>query len=99
MHGDPLVLEDSVLHRLAGAHLGRAHEQVDVLGVFREVHRLFRGGIASTDDGHFFTLENRARTVANRARAYAPTPQRLFGGYSESSRRGAGGHDDAVRLY
>src|SRR5690606_5848806 len=47
-------IEDTLLHNVRGAHFIASHEQVYLTAELCEVGRLFRGGVASTNDCHVF---------------------------------------------
>jgi len=73
------VLQHAVLHGFAGAHLLAAHEQMHVLPVLGEVHRLLRGAVAAAHHPQLLVLEDGARTVADGARGDAARPKLVLG--------------------
>ena len=91
-----LVAEHAVLHNLAGAEEGLAHDEIDLLGQSCQIVRLFAGCVAASHHGHYLLAVEEA--VASGTGTHALAHVRLFVGEPEVLGAGTGGNDEAVGL-
>src|SRR5690606_14761395 len=73
---DLWIVEDALLHGLAGAKLITSMQEHNVFAQTGQIHRFFHGGVASAHDRNWLLSVQRA--IANGARAYAAILELLF---------------------
>ena len=98
VHGDVGVGQHPIGHRLAGAQLVGAHDQVHAAAVFGEVDGLFAGGVAAAHHRQLLVAELGRGAVADRAGADARIPEALFAGQAQAVGAGTGGQDHGLGL-
>ena len=78
MHGDGWVGKHSVGHGGTGPQPFRAHDQMHMAAVFREINSLFAGGITATDNSQFGVAKLGCRSITNGTSTNATAPKLLF---------------------